>query len=92
MSNFSFTRTATVKSVFEKFTSELTKVKEQQNQIVDKAAKEQKDLQEKIEAAADRQLNAEKEVDQANLAIKNIGEMLGVQTGEPEGTDTEEHF
>lgn len=83
------TKTATVKSVYEKFTAELTKVMNQQEQVVTKAAQEQEALKTKMDAAKDRQLNAEKEADLAKSAIKNIGELLGVPA---EGSNNEEHF
>lgn len=69
----------TVKGVFDNFTSELRRVSDAQQIIADKAIVEQEVLQSRLESAQCRAVTAEGEVSQTANAIKNIGELLGVQ-------------
>jgi hypothetical protein len=67
---------ATVTSVFQKFCRDLTKVTTEQQAEADAASEAQDKLKSKMSVQRERQLNAEDEVAQASLAIKNIGELF----------------
>jgi hypothetical protein len=75
-----FTRPKTVTGVFQKFTTDLNSVMQAQHIVADKAIEEQEQLKAKMDASIARQVTAEAEVSQANCAIKNIGELLGVES------------
>ena len=69
----------TVKSVFDKFTADLEKVSDQQQAAANTAFSKREELKAKMEVQKTKVIIAEGQVAQAARAIKNIGELLGVE-------------
>jgi hypothetical protein len=81
------TNVKTVSSVYATFTAELEQVTTQHQALADNAKATQEVLErkrellaQKVDTQKSRQAAAESEVSQATMAMKNIGEMLGIKS------------
>lgn len=75
---FTLNTDKTVASVFTKFTKELSEVVAVQQQVVDTSKDAQNKLKASLTLQEEREQLAQNEITQAETAIKNISNLLGV--------------